>query len=62
MRALLDDATVVHHDDPVGVLRLREPVRHDDGRATPDHGRGVLVYLAIKCLVGLWLWLTFGRR
>ena len=30
MRALLDDAAVVEHDDLVGVLDRREPVRNDD--------------------------------
>ena len=33
VRALLDDAAVVEHDDAVGVLDRRQPVRDDDRRA-----------------------------
>ena len=36
VRALLDDASAVEHDDAVAVLDRRQPVRDDDRRA-PAH-------------------------
>jgi len=43
VRALLDDAAVVEHDEPVGVAERAEAVRDRDRRPAPDEpGQGVL--------------------
>ena len=37
MRSLLDDITVAHHEDEVGVSNRREAVRHDERGAALHH-------------------------